>query len=74
MKLHETLQDECYSRLFRKKLCRSLEELQTDLDAWLEHYKWGAAPLRPVLLPEDPLGDLSGHQAPGAGKRIKLRR
>jgi hypothetical protein len=26
---------------FRRKLYRSLEELQTDLDAWLEHYNTG---------------------------------
>ena len=37
-RFHKTLQDECYSLLFRRKLYRSLEELQTDLDAWLEHY------------------------------------
>ena len=36
--LHKTLQDECYSLLFRKKLCYSLEELQVDLDDWLEKY------------------------------------
>ena len=37
-RFHKTLQDECYCLLFRKKLYRSLEELQTDLDDWLEHY------------------------------------
>ena len=35
---HKTPQDECYSLIFRKKLYQSLEDLQTDLDAWLEHY------------------------------------
>lgn len=35
---YKTLRDECYSLLFRKKLYRSLEELQVDLDAWLEKY------------------------------------
>ncbi len=35
-RFHKTLQDECYSLLFRKKLYRSLEELQVDLDAWLD--------------------------------------
>ena len=29
---------ECYSLLVRKKPYRSLEELQTNLDAWLESY------------------------------------
>ncbi len=37
-RFHKTLQDECYSLLFRKKLYRSLEELQVDLDALLERY------------------------------------
>ena len=37
-RFHKTLQDECYSLLFRKKLYRSLEELQVDLDAWLDRY------------------------------------
>ena len=37
-RFHKTLQDECYSLLFRKKLYRTLEELQVDLDAWLEKY------------------------------------
>ena len=37
-RFHKTLQDECYSLLCRKKLYRSLEELQEDLDAWPESY------------------------------------
>ena len=37
-RFHKTLQDECYSLLFRKKLYYNLEELQVDLDAWLEKY------------------------------------
>ena len=37
-RFHKTLQDECYSLPFRKKLYRTLEELQIDLDACLEHY------------------------------------
>ena len=37
-RFHKTLRDECYSLLFRKKLYRTLEELQIDLDARLEHY------------------------------------
>jgi hypothetical protein len=32
------MQDECYSLLFRKKLYRTLEELQTDIDEWLRKY------------------------------------
>ena len=37
-RLHRTMQDEFYQIAFRKKLYTSLEELQTDLDEWLEYY------------------------------------
>jgi hypothetical protein len=32
------MQDEFYSVAFRKKLYSSLEQLQNDLDSWLEEY------------------------------------
>lgn len=37
-RFHRTLQDEFYQVAFRKKLYTSLDELQTDLDEWLEFY------------------------------------
>jgi transposase InsO family protein len=37
-RFHRTMQDEFYSVAFRKKLYSSLEQLQTDLDGWLEEY------------------------------------
>ena len=37
-RFHETMQDECYSLLFRKKLYRTREELQVDVDEWIWHY------------------------------------
>ena len=37
-RFHKTIQDEFYSVAFRKKLYSSLEELQTDLDAWIQWY------------------------------------
>ena len=37
-RLHKTIQDEFYSVAFRKKIYASIEDLQTDLDSWLEHY------------------------------------
>lgn len=37
-RFHKTMQEECYHILFRKKLYQSLDELQTDIDAWLESY------------------------------------
>jgi len=37
-RLHRTIQDEFYQVAFRKKLYPSLDELQADLDKWLEYY------------------------------------
>ena len=37
-RFHKTMQDECYSLLFRKKLYRTLEELQVDVDHWVRGY------------------------------------
>jgi transposase InsO family protein len=37
-RFHRTIQEEFYATAFRKKLYTSLEELQADLDAWLEEY------------------------------------
>jgi transposase InsO family protein len=37
-RFHKTIQDECYSLLFRKKLYHSLEELQVDVDEWVRKY------------------------------------
>lgn len=37
-RFHKTLQDEFYSTTFRKTLYTSLEQLQTDLDRWIEEY------------------------------------
>ena len=37
-RFHRTLQDEFYSLAFRKKLYTSLDQLQGDLDLWLEEY------------------------------------
>ena len=37
-RLNRTIQDEFYSIAFRKKLYRSLEKIQKDLDEWIDHY------------------------------------
>lgn len=37
-RLHKTMLDEFYSITFRKKLYHSIEELQQDLDAWMDQY------------------------------------
>jgi hypothetical protein len=37
-RFHRTIQDEFYAISFRKKLYSTIEELQADLDAWLDQY------------------------------------
>jgi len=37
-RFHKTVLDEFYRVAFRKKIYRSLEELQEDLDEWLRYY------------------------------------
>jgi transposase InsO family protein len=37
-RFHRTMQDEFYSVAFRKKLYRSLDELQADVDDWIREY------------------------------------
>jgi transposase InsO family protein len=37
-RLHLTMQNEFYSIAFRKKVYKSLEELQADLDTWMKEY------------------------------------
>lgn len=37
-RLHRTMQEEFYAITFRKKLYHSLEELQQDLDEWMNYY------------------------------------
>lgn len=37
-RFHRTIQDEFYAIAFRKKLYSSIEEMQSDLDKWIEEY------------------------------------
>lgn len=37
-RFHRTIQDEFYAIIFRKKVFRSIEELQAELDIWIEWY------------------------------------
>lgn len=37
-RFHRTMQDEFYATAFRKKIYNTIEELQVDLDVWLEYY------------------------------------
>jgi transposase InsO family protein len=38
-RFHKTVLNEFYRVAFRKKVYRSIDELQTDLDAWISEYK-----------------------------------
>jgi len=42
---HRTVLDESYRVAFRKKVCRTIEELQADLDGWAADYN--STPERP---------------------------
>jgi hypothetical protein len=37
-RFHRTMQEEFYSIVFRKKLYNTLDELQKDVDQWIDHY------------------------------------
>jgi hypothetical protein len=37
-RFHRTMQDECYAILFRKKVYTKLEDIQTDVDHWINNY------------------------------------
>jgi transposase InsO family protein len=37
-RFHRTIKEECYDIAFRKKVYRSLDELQEDLDQWMAYY------------------------------------
>jgi hypothetical protein len=37
-RFHQTIQNEFYASAFRRQLYESLEQLQADVDAWVESY------------------------------------
>jgi len=37
-RFHKTMKNECYDIMFRRKLYRTLNEIQEDVDQWLYHY------------------------------------
>lgn len=59
-RFHRTVQDEFYAIAFRKKIYRSIEELQADLDKWMQYYNnerthsgkhcFGKTPMETLLL------------------------
>ena len=67
-RFHKTVLNEFYRVAFRKKLYRSLEELQADLDVWLAAVQRAADAPRPVVLWEDADADLPRQPADGEGE------
>jgi transposase InsO family protein len=58
-RFHQTIQNEFYASAFRRKLYRSIEEIQADIDIWMEGYNaerthsgkycYGKTPLRTFI-------------------------
>jgi transposase InsO family protein len=77
-RFHRTIQEEFYATAFRKKLYRCLDDLQTDLDDWLQEYNqtrthsgkycYGKTPLQTFLdsahLAREKMLDSFHHPAP----------
>ena len=57
-RFHKTLLDEFYRVAFRKKLYRTIDELQADLDAWLAEYNEGAPTSGAMVLRQDANADV----------------
>ena len=58
-RFHRTVLDEFYRVAFRKKIYRTIDELQADLDAWLVEYNRATTSSGPLVLRQDPDADLS---------------
>ena len=59
-RFHKTMLNEFYRVAFRKKIYRTLEELQADLDGWMAGLQRAATPSRPLVLWQDTDADVRG--------------
>ena len=57
-RFHQTIQNEFYASAFRRKLYHSLEQLQADVDEWVESYNAERTHTRQVLLRQDSAADV----------------
>jgi hypothetical protein len=57
-RFHKTILNEFYRVTFRKKLYKTIEELQADLDQWLKLYNEERPPSGPMVLRQDADADL----------------
>ena len=67
-RFHKTVLNEFYRIAFRKKVYRSIDELQSDLDVWICEYNEAQATSRPLVLWQDTDADILGCDADDEGK------
>ena len=71
-RFHKTALDEFCRLAFRKKICRSLTELQADLDSWIARYNEGRPHQGRWCFRKTPMqGSVSGRR--GGQVRTNLR-
>ncbi len=70
-RFHRTMQDEFYSVAFRKKLYSSLEQLQADVDLWLEEYNQKSPAFGQILFWENADTNVLGFPASGGRERAR---
>jgi transposase InsO family protein len=58
-RFHKTILQEFYQVTFRRKIYRSVNELQLDLDAWMDHYNRERTPQGKMCYGRTPLQTLS---------------
>ncbi len=54
-RFHKTVLDEFYRVAFRKRLYRTIDELQADLDTWIREYNEVPDPPGPMVLRQTPM-------------------
>src|SRR5262249_49777890 len=67
-RFHKTVLNEFYRVAFRKRVYRSIDELQADLDAWITEYDEGAATSGTLVLRQDADADLPRCNADDEGE------
>jgi len=67
-RFHKTVLNEFYRVAFRKKVYRSIDELQADLDAWITEYNGDTTTSRPLVLRQNADADIPGCNANDEGE------
>ena len=67
-RFHKTVLNEFYRVAFRKKVYRSIDELQADLDVWVREYNEAAATSRTLVLRQNADANLPGCNADDEGE------